>query len=377
MRTETVEAQGRVATGFEPVREAFAENFQLFPEIGSSVAMMVDGELVVDLWAGHTDLDRTQTWQPDTIVNVWSSTKGPTALAAHMLAERGMLDFEAPVARYWPEFAQQGKGDLPVRYLLTHQSGLHQMPAGLPSGAAFDWQTMVDALAAQQPAWEPGSKHQYEALTFGWLVGELIRRVSGGTPGEFVRDEIAGPLGIDFFIGLPADEDRRVATIRRDERQPVAPSNPIATIDWNSRECRAAEIPAANGHSNARALATIYGALARGGELGGVRLLEPASVERAAELQVDGVEESGTHMYRTLGFMRPFAHDGDMRPDGSFGHAGAGGSQGFADPEAKVGFGYAMNQMLSPTPDETRPSSGGMDPRGQRLVKAFYAVIRP
>lgn len=375
MTTETVEVHGLTAPGFEAVREAFAENFGLFPEVGSSVAAMVDGQMVVDLWAGHTDLERTVEWQRDTIVNVWSSTKGPTALAAHMLAERGELDFDAPVGSYWPEFAQQGKGEMPVRYLLTHQSGLHEMPPDLPAGAAYDWETMVEALAAQKPAWEPGSKHQYEALTFGWLVGEVIRRVSGKTPGEFVRDEIAGPLGIDFFIGLPAAEDGRVAMILRDERQPPPPTSPAATIDWNSRECRAAEIPAANGHGNARALATLYGALALGGELGGIRLLEPASVERAAALQVDGIEESGTHMYRTLGFMRRFAQDGDVRPESSFGHAGAGGSQGFADPVAKVGFGYAMNQMLSATPEETRPRSGGMDPRGQRLVRALYDCL--
>ena len=200
MAITTVEVHGSVASRFERVREAFAENFALFPEVGASVAVMIDGDLVIDLWGGHTDLGRGTEWGKDTIVNVWSSTKGATALAAHMLAERGELDCDAPVTRYWPEFGQQGKGEMPVRYLLTHESGLHQMPPQLPATAAYDWSTMVEALAAQRPAWEPGSKHQYEALTFGWLVGEVIRRVSGKTPGKIVRDEIAGPLGIDCFI---------------------------------------------------------------------------------------------------------------------------------------------------------------------------------
>jgi CubicO group peptidase (beta-lactamase class C family) len=372
MTAQAIEISGHVAPGLEAVRDTFAENFTLFPEVGASVAVMIDGELAVDLWAGRATEDRA--WDEDTLVNVWSSTKGATALAAHMLADRGLLDIEAPVARYWPEFAQAGKESLPVRYLLTHQAGLHAMPAHLPSEVMFDWDRMVAALAAQAPAWEPGSRHQYHALTFGWLVGELVRRVGGRSVGAFIRDEIAGPLGIDFLVGLPPEEDARVATILRDPRQEVAAGG-IAGVDWNSRACRGAEIPAANGHANARSLATMYGALARGGELGGERLLSTEAVERAARLQVDGVEEAGFHMYRTLGFMRRFAQDGDVRPESSWGHAGAGGSQGFADPERRLGFGYAMSQMLSAQPEERRPGSGGMDPRGQRLVKALYGAL--
>jgi len=364
-----IEVRGEVTPGFEGVRETFAENFALFPEVGASVAAMVDGEMVVDLWAGRATEERG--WERDTLVNVWSSTKGATALAAHMLADRGLLDLEAPVVRYWPEFGAAGKASMPVRYLLTHQAGLNAMPEGTANESMFDWERMVEALAAATPAWAPGSKHEYHALTFGWLVGEVVRRVSGKTPGDFIRDEIAGPLGIDFEVGLAASEDHRVASILRDPKQ----VEPIAGVDWNSRACRAAQIPAANGHANARSLATMYGALARGGELGGVRLLSSEAVERAAELQVHGLEASGFHMYRTLGFMRRFAQDGDARPESSWGHAGAGGSQGFADPERRVGFGYAMSQMLSATPEERRPSSGGMDPRGQRLVSSVYAAL--
>lgn len=304
-------------------------------------------------------------------MNVWSSTKGATALAAHMLADRGLLDLEAPVTTYWPEFGAAGKASMLVRYLLTHQAGLNAMPAGTANESMFDWEHMVAALAASAPAWEPGSRHEYHALTFGWLVGEVVRRVSGRTPGDFIRDEIAGPLGIDFEVGLAASEDARVASILRDPSQVEL----IAGVDWNSRACRGAQIPAANGHANARSLATMYGALALGGELGGVRLLSAPAVERAGALQVDGLEASGFHMYRTLGFMRRFAQDGDVRPESTWGHAGAGGSQGFADPERRLGFGYAMSQMLSAKPEERRPSSGGMDPRGQRLVRALYAAL--
>ncbi|MEZ4502601.1 MAG: serine hydrolase domain-containing protein [Dehalococcoidia bacterium] len=364
-----VEVQGEVAPGFEAVRDTFLENFSLFPEVGASVAVMIDGELVVDLWAGRATDERA--WERDTLVNVWSSTKGATALAAHMLADRGLLDFEAPVAQYWPEFAAAGKASVPVRYLLTHQAGLSAMPEGTNNASMFDWDHMVQTLAVSAPQWEPGSQHQYHALTFGWLVGEVVRRVSGKTPGEFIRDEIAGPLGIDFEVGLPASEDGRVASILHDpSRDPVIPE-----VDWNSRACRVSQIPAANGHANARSLATMYGALGLGGELNGVRLLSPEAVERAGVLQVDGLESSGFHMYRTLGFMRRFAQNGDVRPASTWGHAGAGGSQGFVDPDRRLGFGYAMSQMLLAKPEEHRPSSGGMDPRGQRLVRLLYAAL--
>lgn len=380
----SLEVQGSLSPGFDGVRDAFAENFSEYPEVGAAVAVALDGELVVDLWAGHADRDRVRVWDRDTIVNVWSTTKGVTALAAHMLADRGKLDFEAPVARYWPEFAQAGKEKLPVRYLLTHQAGLAAADRKLGSEAMLDWETMVRSLAAQEPSWEPGTRQGYHGLTFGWLVGEVIRRVSEETLGSFVRREIAEPLGIDCYIGIGPELDPRVAEILQDERPGVrVPGasrdrpNPIRGVDWNSRACRAAEIPAANGHTNARALATIYGALARGGEIAGVRLLSPASVERAGEERANGMDATlGVPTHRTLGFMRRFEEFGDVRPASSFGHSGAGGSQGFVDPEAKIGFGYTMNQMLMPLPDESRPPTGGMDPRGQRLVRAVYDSLR-
>ncbi|MEE9280704.1 MAG: serine hydrolase domain-containing protein [Myxococcota bacterium] len=373
-----VEIHGHCDERFGRVRESFAENFREFHEVGASVAITVDGASVVDLWAGHADEARTRPWERDTIVNVASTTKGMTALCAHMLADRGELDFDAPVARYWPEFAQAGKESLPVRYLLTHQAGLATIEKELPTDAMLDWGFMVRALAEQAPSWEPGKKQGYHGLTFGWLVGEVIRRISGRSVGTFLREEVTRPLGVDFLIGFGPEEDHRVAeTIHAPADRPAsaAARGRASPAGWprNARDYRAAEIPAANGHTNARALARIYGALARGGEIDGVRLLRPESVERAAVEEANGIDETlGVPTHRTLGFMLRFAEFGDVRRASAFGHAGAGGSQGFADPASKLGFGYAMNRRLSPTAGETRPPTGGMDPRGQRLVEAAY-----
>ncbi|MPZ98047.1 MAG: serine hydrolase [Dehalococcoidia bacterium] len=375
MTSTAIEVHGHCDPRFEAVREVFAANFEEFPEVGASVAVTLDGEAVVDLWAGYADRERTRPWEQDTVVNVFSTTKGVTALAAHMLADRGELDFEALVAQYWPEFAQHGKESMPVRYLMTHQAGLRAFGGGI--AVALDWDAACADLAAQTPTWEPGTQMGYHAVTFGHLVGEVVRRIDGRTVGQFVRDEVAGPLGVDFLLGFGPEEDRRVADQLADTRgQASGRASAVAGIDWNARETRAAEIPAANGHTNARALARIYGALARGGEVDGVRLLSPEACKRAA------VEQSGGHdvtlnavAHRTLGFMLPFAEFGDVRPEGSWGHAGAGGSQGFADPARRLGFGYAMNQALTPQPGETRPPTGGMDPRGQRLVAALYGCF--
>ena len=370
-----VEIHGHCDPAFARVAERFALNFAEFPEVGASLAVSLDGASVVDLWAGHADEERKRPWERDTIVNVASTTKGMTALCAHILADRGLLDFNAPVARYWPEFAQAGKESLPVRYLLTHQAGLTRLEKELPQDAMLDWELMVRTLERQAPSWEPGTKQGYHAITFGWLVGEVVRRVSGKSVGTFLRDEVTSPLGVDFLIGFGPEEDHRVADTIRDP-EPVRRSWPPAGWPRNERAYRAAEIPAANGHTNARALARIYGALARGGEVDGVRLLRPEAVRRAAEEQANGIDETlGVPTHRTLGFMLRFIEFGDVRPASAFGHAGAGGSQGFADPEARLGFGYAMNRRLSPAPGESRPPTGGMDPRGQQLVRAVYAAL--
>jgi CubicO group peptidase (beta-lactamase class C family) len=298
-----------------------------------------------------------------------------TAICAHQLVERGAIDLDAPVARYWPEFAQAGKGEIPVRWLLSHQAGLPGVARPLPDTAFTDWERMTTALAEQEPWWEPGTKHGYHALTFGFLVGEVIRRTSGKSVGTWFREHVAGPLGADFHIGLAAEHDARTSDLHgsltprpgkdvpdipgplgqmlRDMRDPTTMTGaafnnpPRGTDAVNTRAWRAAEIPAANGHGTARSLATIYGALSRGGELGGARLLEPDSIALAREEQVFGPDAvlGGLPMRFGLGFMLRQ----DLMPispsPNAFGHPGAGGSIGMADPDARVGFGYTMNQM--------------------------------
>jgi CubicO group peptidase (beta-lactamase class C family) len=374
---------GEVRPGFEPVREAFAASFRDHGDVGASLAVVVDGHCTVDVWGGWADGGRTRPWTADTIVNVFSTTKGIAALAAAMLVDRGQLDVDAPVTRYWPEFGQAGKAGIPVRWLLSHQAGLPVVDAPIPPGGALDWETMIRLIERQEPSWPPGTDMGYHAVTYGWLVGEVIRRITGRSPGAFVRDEISGPLAVDFFIGTPASEDRRIADILTPGGGPAlgAPDpaslaaralslgGPPSGAEVNSRAWRAAELPAANGHGNARALARIYGALARGGEIDSCRLLGQAAIERFTEEQVSGPDRViGIEARRGLGFI--LSSPGGRYHWGpnprSFGHSGAGGSLGFADPDARLGFGYAMNQMQSGL---------SADPRWAPLIDAVYACL--
>jgi CubicO group peptidase (beta-lactamase class C family) len=385
--TTEVTVGGRCDARFRRVREAFAWNFARRGEVGAAVAVTVDGKLVVDLWAGHADAARTRPWARDTIVNIASATKGPTAICAHHLADRGLLDLEAPVATYWPEFAQAGKAAIPVHMLLSHRAGLPAIGTPLPTEALYDWDTMTRALAAQAPWWEPGTRHGYHAFTFGWLVGEVVRRITGKTLGTYWRDEVAQPLGIDCHIGLAAGHDARVA-----EFIPVPPlprgepdfeeellknagpmvqkalNNPPKTVsDMNTRAWRAAEIPAGNAHTNTRALALVYGALACGGKVGGIRVLSASGIERARAEQASGPDAVlfGLPTRFGLGFSLPPEDAGFGSSGGeAFGCPGAGGSIGLADPGAHIGFGYTMNQM--------QPGIG-VDPRALRIINALYA----
>ena len=351
--------------------------------------MTLDGRPVVDLWGGYADQDRARRWERDTLVNVYSTTKGITAICAHRLVDQGKLDLDAPVAKYWPEFAQAGKRDLPVRFLLSHRAGLPALRAALEPEAIFKWDRMTSALAAETPWWEPGTQHGYHAFTFGWLVGEVIRRAGGMSVGTLLREELAGPLGLDCHIGLDAKHDPRVATIIAEPPSPPgqfdilaeiarhpesltakAINNPPALMlvdTANSRQWRAAEIPAVNCHTTARALARLYGALARGGELDGIRVLSPASIERCYTEQSSGPDAVlmiPTRWSLGFGLSQPKAALGP-NPH-AFGHSGAGGSLGFADPDAHVGFGYTMNQ---------RQNSMLVDPRALRLIDALYASL--
>lgn len=385
-----LEVQGVCGERFSAVRDAFAGNFAIFDEAGASVSVVVDGETVVDLWGGHMDAARTRPWERDTIVNVWSTTKGIVATCAHRLVDQGLLDLDAPVAKYWPEFAQAGKASVPVRYLLSHQAGLPAIREPLPPGSAFKWEVMTEALAKETPWWEPGTKHGYHAFTYGWLVGEVVRRVTGKSVGAYFRDEIGEPLGLDFHIGLAAEHDGRTAEIiPSDPPQPgetnflmemlrdpqsmpfkvlANPPDLFAPGVVNTREWRAAEVPAANGHGNARSVARLYGALARGGELNGVRVLSPRAIERATVEQAYGPDEAmGLNMRPALGFFLTSA-DAKLGPNPrAFGHSGAGGSLGFADPDTRVGFGYAMNRMIQ---EDTLT-----DPRWAPLIDAVYASL--
>ncbi|WP_405583431.1 serine hydrolase domain-containing protein [Streptomyces sp. NBC_01190] len=375
---------GLVEAGFEAVREAFAANFEGRGDVGAAVCVYRDGRPVVDLWGGVADPETGRPWERDTLQLVYSATKGATATAAHLLAQRGAVDLDAPVAAYWPEFAANGKADIPVRWLLSHRAGLVALDQPVPLEEALAWQPMTAALAAQRPQWIPGTAHGYHGRTWGWLVGEVIRRVSGRMPGQFLAEEIAEPLGLDFFIGLPAGERGRVS--RMTYRQPdvdlsTVPLTAIpeefrgvvaamrdpdslinrafavtdpADIDFNSPEAQAAELPASNGIGTARALARMYAALI--GEVDGVRLLTPETVASATEEQAAGIDQVMMLPSRFgSGYMLPTA-EAPLTGPRSFGHAGRGGSLAFADPEHGVAFGYLMNNIIEGA-DDTRASS--------------------
>jgi CubicO group peptidase (beta-lactamase class C family) len=371
------------------VRDAFAENFAQGAEVGATVAATVDGKLVVDLWAGHADAARTRPWTRDTIVDIASSTKGLTTICAHRLVDAGLLDLEAPVARYWPEFAQAGKATIPVHFLLSHRAGLPAIDEHLPTEALYDWNRMTSALAAQKPWWEPGTRHGYHIFTFGYLIGEVVRRITGKSVGTYFREEVAEPLGLDCHIGLAAEHDARVAEFIAVPPPPAGQSDVLAALlkqagpmvekahlnppwtfaDRNTRAWRAAEIPAGNAHTTARALARVYGALACGGEVDGVRVMSAASIERARTVQDTGPDAVlfGLPTRFGLGFSLPSNGVGFGAASASaFGCPGGGGSIGFADPEARVGFGYVMNQAQDAMPP---------DPRALRLIDALYASL--
>ncbi|MEV5592888.1 serine hydrolase domain-containing protein [Streptomyces sp. NPDC052496] len=375
---------GEVAAGFEPVREAFAANFADHRDIGAAVCVYRDGRPVVDLWGGIADPDSGRPWTRDTLQLVYSATKGATAAAAHLLVQRGQLDLDAPVASYWPEFAANGKANIPVRWLLSHQAGLVALDQPVPLADALAWHPMADALAAQRPLWNPGTAHGYHGRTFGWLVGEVIRRVSGRTPGRFFADDIAVPLGLDFFIGLPADERDRVSHMvyRQPEtdfttappesipeelremvaawRDPNSPSNRAFAItdppemDFNSPEAQAAEIPSSNGIGTARSLARMYAALI--GEVNGVRLLTPETLASATTEQANGKDRVMVMPSRfSSGYMLP-TEATPMTGPNAFGHTGRGGSLAFADPKHGIAFGYVMNHIISGS-DDVRAAS--------------------
>ncbi|MFG2139711.1 serine hydrolase domain-containing protein [Streptomyces sp. NPDC048650] len=390
-----VVASGHCAVGFEGVREVFERNFRAPGEVGAAVAVTVDGVPVVDLWGGHADAARTRSWERDTLVNVYSTSKGMTALCAHLLVDRGQLELDAPVARYWPEFAQAGKQDIPVRWLLSHRAGVIAPREPLAARYAYDWDRVCAALAAAPPWWEPGTAQGYHAVTFGYLVGEVVRRISGQSLGAFLRSEIAEPLGARVFIGTPAEEHARCAEMvgQLDEariaaRFPGLPRPPfraltdhplaavmlaltyIPTGDVNSAAYRSAEIPAGNAHASAHGLATVYGALAGGGLVGSGTLeamRTAQSLPHEPDLAIDALAPPGTERQWGLGFM--LNHQGQAGPNRrAFGHGGAGGSYAFADPENRLSYAYVMNRYGS-------GATGDADPRNMGLISAVYEAV--
>lgn len=369
---------------FARVRDAFAANFTERGEVGAAVTVCVGGEVRVDLWGGWSDGARSTAWRRETLVDFFSVGKPLAALCALILVERGRVNLDAPIARLWPEFAGSGKEKITLRQMLSHRAGLPAIRAALPDGAMLDWNVMVRALERQSPWWEPGTAHGYHVNTFGYLVGEVVRRASDETIGSFLRREISGPLGADVHIGLPDSEHARVAKYLWPDANPARPPDPLGDDDlmkWNAywnppgfsgagwvntAEWRRAEMPSTNGHGTARGVARIYAALARGGAIGGVRIVDPATLRAATTEHSAGPDRiAGRPSRFGLGFQLTQAERPLGPNPGAFGHFGAGGSLGFADPAAEIAFGYVMNQM----------GARWQNPRTRALIDAVYESL--
>jgi len=382
--TNEIPISGTCDPRFAPVREAFIGNFRERGEPGGALALMVDGRLVADLWGGYRDAARQNPWARETLVNFFSVGKAFTSLVALRLVERGLIDLDAPAATHWPEFAAAGKERITLRHILAHQAGLPAIREPLPDGAMFDWPRMIRALENQQPWWTPGTAHGYHVNTFGYLVGELVRRVCRRTLGAILREEIAGPLGADIHIGLPQTEHSRCAEFLWPSIEISRPEGPLdddVLMKWNtywnppgisgagwvnSAEWRAAEIPSTNGHGTARGIARIYAALANGGAIDGVEILSPAMLAEATTEQSFGPDRILDRESRfALGFQLPQAERRLGPNDRAFGHFGAGGSLGFCDPQARVAFAYVTNDM----------GPRWQNPRNRALIEAIYECL--
>jgi CubicO group peptidase (beta-lactamase class C family) len=389
------EIHGWTGKGWEGVRDAFGANFDAGSEVGAAFSAYQRGRKVADLWGGVADPRSGRPWEEDTIIPVFSTTKGATAMCANALAQEGKLDVDAPVVTHWPEFAANGKESIPVSHLLSHRAGLAWIDGSMTADEALAWDPVVRALARQAPAWEPGTRHGYHATTFGWLVGEVVRCISGMSVGTYFRKEIAEPLGLDFWIGLPEAEEDRVAkfvdmvppgmmadgapspAVGRLVAQVFGEDSPLAKsleapggafadpAIWNTRAMHAAEVPSANGIGDARSIARMYAACL--GDVDGARVLTPTQVERAATALTRGPDMVllDLDIQFGLGFM---VHS-DLVAIGSersFGHFGFGGSFGWADPDADLAMGYVMNRL---------ELSVAGDMRSVNLIGACYGAL--
>ena len=333
---------------FQAVRDAFTANFRDHGEVGAALCVYHRGRRVVDLWGGIADPTTGTPWTEDTLQYVFSTTKGFTTTCAHLVAQRGELDLDAPVADYWPEFAATGKHHIPVRWLLSHRAGLPALDTPIPLADALAWHPMISALATQHSLWPPGSTHGYHAQTFGWLVGEVIRRITGRTPGTFFADEIATPLELDAYIGLPPAHQHRVSRLIEPPSALHADSPALrrasaVTTDRIDPRVHAAEIPSSNGITTARALARFYNALID--PIEGYPLLTPNTLTTATTVQSDALDQTlDVHTSFGLGYALPSATF-PLLGAGSFGHGGRGGSLGAAHPPTHTAIGYVMNRM--------------------------------
>lgn len=389
-----IEISGHCEARFRAVGDAFARNFAERRELGAAVAVCLDGETVVDLWGGLADAETGKAWTSDTITTVFSTTKGIAATCLHVLIDRGLLDPDERVAAYWPEFAANGKAGVTVAMVMSHQAGLPYWQEPLPAGALLDWDLVTSRLAAQAPVWEPGTCHGYHAITLGFLEGELVRRITGRSMGHFLRDEIAGPLGADVWIGLPESEEHRVARLRMPDPDPNSPlyRKMLGDPDWegakmltndggfsdearvNSRAFHAAEVPAAGGVASARGLARLYAPLSLGGAVEAARIVSKDAIARMTTIRsasaCDLILRFPTTF--TLGYSNSW---GDRRMgsgnhaivgERAFGTVGWGGSFGFADPTAGMSIAYTMNRL---------GESIALNDRGQSLIDAAYDAL--
>ncbi len=381
---------------FSNVADAFVDNFVRRDEVGASVCVTLDGETVVDLWGGLADPSTKAPWREDTISTVYSCTKGATALCAHVLAARGQLDIDAPVTDYWPEYGTKGKDKTTVRMMLDHTAGVPVNRGKLKKGGFHDWDYMANKLANERPFWEPGTRSSYHAITFGWTVGEPVRRISDKSLGTFFQDEIAGPLGIDFWIGLPEEKEHQVAPLIPPDAAPEGgdpmflafladpksvPGRILTSITadlspgCHLRADRAAEIGGANGTTNGRGLAGMYAPLACGGSLRGVELVDEDTLVRMSTTCAATLKDGSLQLPVRFapGYMKSMDNRRNFPGDFSclmgvdaFGHVGYGGSVGLADPACRMSFGYSMNRM-----------GAGilLNERGQSLVDAVYRAL--
>lgn len=361
---------GFVRDRFAAVRGAFEANLASGADVGASFAATLEGETVVDLWGGWADEASARPWERDTIANVYSTTKTMTALTALLLADRGELDFDAPVARYWPRFAAAGKAAVKVSHVMSHAAGLSGWKEPITREDLYDWDKVTALLAAQAPYWEPGTACGYHAVTQGYLVGEVVRRITGKSLGTVFREEIAQPLGADFHIGLPASEDARVADLippppggaigdgpQSELGANMSSNPPIDPRDTRTRAWRAAEIPAANGHGNARSIAEIHVLLANGGIAKGKRILSDAGCRKALEPQIEGTDLIlGMPTRYGMGFGLPGAAVPLPSPNSLY-WGGYGGSLVLIDMDARTTIAYAMNKMAPTTTGDMRALS--------------------